>query len=191
MTKTYNGSQWDDWVSLGGTTISPPTAVASSNNRLDVFYRGVSNEVYHRFSENGTWSGNWTSLGGEAAEEVVAVSTGPGKVDMITRDINNAIYGRHLTNGNWTNWVRHAPVGSTISRPAIVAWGQDKLTLARQGPDNRVYRRVWDRSPGPYWNEWDQVGDAVVTHSPSIHPGGGDTAPMCITSERASFLVVK
>jgi hypothetical protein len=49
---------WSAWSSLGGATVSAPVAVASSANRIDVWARGSSGALQHKFWQPATgWSG--------------------------------------------------------------------------------------------------------------------------------------
>ena len=63
-TRSWNGSAWSGWSSLGGQLTSGPAAMARPGGIYDVFVRGTDNAIHHRaFTPAGGWS-NWASLGG-------------------------------------------------------------------------------------------------------------------------------
>lgn len=45
--RTWNGSRWSGWQSLGGRLTSEPAEVSWGGNRLDVFARGQNNHLWH------------------------------------------------------------------------------------------------------------------------------------------------
>jgi len=45
--KSWNGSRWTDWQSLGGSLASEPGAVSWGGRRIDVFARGDDDHLYH------------------------------------------------------------------------------------------------------------------------------------------------
>ncbi|WP_396265716.1 hypothetical protein [Halobacillus shinanisalinarum] len=60
--KWWNGNQWSDWESLGGTLTSAPAVSSRRSNQLDVFVRGTNQRLYKK-----TWNGSqweeWEDLG--------------------------------------------------------------------------------------------------------------------------------
>ena len=47
--RTWNGSRWEDWQSLGGNIDSEPAAVSWGPNRTDVFARGPRRDLIHMY----------------------------------------------------------------------------------------------------------------------------------------------
>ena len=60
---TGTAAGWSAWSSLGGATVSAPAAVASSASRIDVWARGPSGALQHKFWQPTTgwsvWSESW------------------------------------------------------------------------------------------------------------------------------------
>jgi hypothetical protein len=182
MTKSWNGAQWGEWTSLGGKSLSPPTAICWGPNRIDVFHRGINNQVYHRYFDNGVWADDWWVVGGYSMEEIVPVSTAPGKLDIFARHYDNGVFACSMTNGHWGKWYRQAEKGTTSSKVAAVKLDGNKINLAMQGTDNRLRRKVWDRevNPDPGPEEWEQVGDVRIAGPPCFHPAGGNNPPIVV-----------
>jgi hypothetical protein len=61
--KTWNGTSWSNWISLGGSLTSSPAATSPTSGAIDVFVRGGDNGLWENSYSNGSWSG-WTSVGG-------------------------------------------------------------------------------------------------------------------------------
>ena len=68
--KSYNGTSWSGWESLGGKLTSSPAATSNTTNNIQVFARSTDGAVWQKTYNNG-WS-SWKSLGGQ-----VAAGTGP------------------------------------------------------------------------------------------------------------------
>ena len=186
-TKFWNGSKWSNWASLGGKTPDSPTAVSWGPNRIDIFVRGLDNVVYQQYFNGTAWSGGWGSLGGETVEEVVAVSSGPERLELFVRDFKNGIQFRSFNRqARWSGWSREADAGSTVSKPAAVGFGGNKVVLARQSQDNKLYRKVWN---GSSWGVWEKFGDKAITGSPVLHVKGGDKAPAIVVLGDASLAI--
>lgn len=47
ITKTWNGSRWSDWQTIGGSFTLDPAAVSWGSNRTDVFAKGPRNSLLH------------------------------------------------------------------------------------------------------------------------------------------------
>jgi hypothetical protein len=61
--KTWTGTSWSNWISLGGSPTSSPAATSPTSGAIDVFVRGTDNGLWENSFSNGSWSG-WTSVGG-------------------------------------------------------------------------------------------------------------------------------
>ena len=63
-TRSWDGSSWSAWSSLGGVLTSGPAASARPNGDYDVVVRGTDGGYHHRaFTPGEGWSG-WAPLGG-------------------------------------------------------------------------------------------------------------------------------
>ena len=61
--KSYNGTQWSNWETLGGTFTSGPSAGSLSPGTLHVQARGADNAVWQKSWSGTEWSA-WQNLGG-------------------------------------------------------------------------------------------------------------------------------
>jgi hypothetical protein len=126
MMKSWDGTGWSDFVSLGWPEIpddiypainmaapltGTPAACSWGPDRIDVFARGLSGEVLHK-----AWDGrNWTpfvSLGmpvtADAGREplastgaITACTWGPNRLDVFTRAVDGNLY-HAWWDGSWT-----------------------------------------------------------------------------------------
>jgi hypothetical protein len=91
--RTWNGSSWSAWQSIGGSgiTTSRPAVSSWGVGELDVLATG-SNGIYHTQYQNGSWS-KWTLVRSESdyASAPTSVSTGPNQIDYAVRLTNNEI----------------------------------------------------------------------------------------------------
>jgi hypothetical protein len=56
--KTFNETNWNGWLDLGGDVRGRPTSISFSRNHLDIFARDGTNHLMHRWW-NGTSFSNW------------------------------------------------------------------------------------------------------------------------------------
>jgi hypothetical protein len=47
LLRTWDGTRWSGWQSLGGVITSDPAAVSWGGNRLDVFAKGQNEHLWH------------------------------------------------------------------------------------------------------------------------------------------------
>ncbi len=138
--KTWNGSSWSGYASLGAPTGSgikgDPAVVTWAPGRLDVFVRGVDDKLWQRFSLNGgsTWSGWFKPVGdaGVLASGPDVAAWGVNRLDVFVRGTDGGIWQRSWNGVSWgaSWWVealrpawrpgtrrspRGPPAGSTCS----------------------------------------------------------------------------
>lgn len=141
------------WESLGGTLTSAPGATSWAPGHLDVYARGGSNELQHRWYTNG-WSA-WEGLGGVLTSAPAAESWSQGRVDVFARGTDNALWHRFYANG-WSSW---ESLGGVLSEgPAVASWSQGRLDVFVPGTDRAVWHRFYDGR----WSEWESLGGVVT-----------------------------
>ncbi|MFP2905562.1 M12 family metallopeptidase, partial [Pyxidicoccus sp. 3LFB2] len=91
------------WESLGGGFLSGPGVSSWGSGRLDLFGRGLDNQLYHLGYNGSQWVG-WTSLGGSINADPAAVSWGPNRIDVVGRGTDNSFSMRSWTGSGWTAW---------------------------------------------------------------------------------------
>jgi hypothetical protein len=107
--KWWDGQTWSpsqlewDWEPLGGSfTSRPPAVVASTANRLDIFARGFTGAISHKWWDGQTWQPSqlgWELLGGGFlgppwwfTGPLAAVGFPSGRVDVLCRAFDGAMY---------------------------------------------------------------------------------------------------
>ena len=92
--KSYTGSSWSGWQSLGGKLTSSPAATSPASGVIDVFVRGTDGALWERTTTNGgtSWS-NWASLGGQLASGTgPAVCSQGSRLDVFVQGTDGALY---------------------------------------------------------------------------------------------------
>lgn len=149
-----------------GRGLSAPTAVSRTPDTIDVFLRGLYDDIYTATWANGDWT-PWTSLGGgKGLSPVVAVSRTPDTIDAAVRGLNGGVYTARLdgTTG-WSSWERIG-VGVCASDVTLVAPTSDRMHVFVHGLNGGVYTARW--RPGQEWSTWDRVADGVAMFGTSI-----------------------
>lgn len=171
--RAWNGSSWiynEDLHAFEGTTgnqgilTSKPAAVSWGPNRIDIFYRGQNNHLWHR-----AWDGTrWTTeedLGGVLTSAPTVASWGNNRLDVFYRGSNNHLWHMSWDGSRWTN---HEDLGGYLtSDPAAVSWGYNRIDIAYRGSNNHLWHKAW---AGTFWTgETDLGGD--VRGAPAISSG--------------------
>lgn len=155
--KSWNGTQWSEWESLGGPVSSAPTAIARGSTRLDVFAKGMHNEAAHRSWDGSNWS-SWANLGGPISSSPAAASWGPGRIDVFAKGMHNELAQITWDGNSWSNWANLG--GLLSSAPAAVAWGRDRLDCFALDAHNAVIHKWWD---GVGWSDWESLGGQFIS----------------------------
>jgi Repeat of unknown function (DUF346) len=104
----WNGSAWvpsltdpdphgGAWQYLGGEMAGDVAAVSWAPDRLDIFCRGLTGHLYHKWWDGGRWGPgplrtDWMSLGGIIAGNPACAAWAPGRLDVVARGLDAAIY---------------------------------------------------------------------------------------------------
>jgi Repeat of unknown function (DUF346) len=133
---TYGISQqgaalpWMVEVDVGGILTSSPAVASWGLNRLDCFYRGQNNDMWHR-----SWGGNgWTDeddRGGHLTSNPAAASWGPNRLDCFYRGQNNHLWHRWWDGHAWSG--EEDLGGILTSDPAVASWGPNRLDCFYRG----------------------------------------------------------
>jgi hypothetical protein len=98
--KSWTGSAWSSWVSLGGSGTSSPDVASWGSGRLDGFVRGSDGAIYHWVG-----SGGWASIGGLSASDPGAVWRTTNVVDVFVRATTGDLYEDSWGGSSWSGWV--------------------------------------------------------------------------------------
>jgi N-acetylmuramoyl-L-alanine amidase/Fibronectin type III domain len=157
--RSWNGTEWAAWESLGGVITGSPSIVASTN-RLDVFGRGADGALWHRFWDGSGWHA-WERLGGALIRTSGVDATWSGaQLHVFVRGLDSALWHRWWNGSVWQPW---ESLGGILSAdPGAVSWGTDRIDLFVRGDDWSLWHRWWD---GTGWQPWERVG-GFLTSSP-------------------------
>lgn len=136
---------------LGGTTNADPDISSRVPGALDVFIRGVDNQLWIKSCCGGGWGG-WIPMGG-------ALSGGPGAVswDGVRIDVV-ANSGGTVAHWYWTGsaWGADNLGGGINSDVDISSWAPNRLDVfARSAANNHLLHKYW---AGAGWSGWEDMG---------------------------------
>jgi hypothetical protein len=154
---------WHTEEDLGGVLTSAPGACSWGPCRLDIFYRGQNEHLWHRSFDVG-WH-NEEDLGGVLSSSPAACTWGPGRVDIFYRGQNNHLWHRWFDAGDG-GWHNEEDLGGVLSSsPAACTWGPGRVDIFYRGQNNHLWHRWFDASDGGWHNEQDLGG--VLSSSPA------------------------
>jgi hypothetical protein len=138
---------------LGGGLVGSPAASSWAANRVDVFVRGLDDQLFHRWWDGGAWQG-WEPLGGVLTSAPAVASWGPNRLDVFVRGTDGQLYHRWWDGAAWQGW---EPLGGVLtSAPAVASWGGNRLDVVVEGADNALWTRTWAGPAG--WSIWSSLG---------------------------------
>lgn len=130
------------------------SAVAWGSNRLDIFWKGESEDLQHNW-----WAPGWNepvSLGGVITSPPNTVSWGPNRINVFARGTDDAIWHREWDGLQWGGW---ESIGGIISsEPSAVSWGPNRIDLFVRGKEKELLHRIWE---GQKWLEWQSLGGNI------------------------------
>ncbi|KAI1183303.1 hypothetical protein F5B17DRAFT_443543 [Nemania serpens] len=133
--KTWNGTSWTPWSSLGGMLTGPVCA-------------GAANDLIHNWWNGTRWHG-WESMGGTVISDIACISLAPNRLD---------VFG--LGGGNST-WQRRLGDNKVFSAVTASASGENQIDLFAVGIDNGLYHQVWN---GNGWGGWAWLGGSLISN---------------------------
>ena len=146
--RSWDGSRWVDWRSLGGVVTSDPSCVAAGG-RLDCVVRGTDDALHVRTLAGGAWSG-WRRLGGRMSSAPDCVADAQGATQCFARGADAALW--------------QVPVEAGAGGPrSLGGWIHGEASCATQadglmqcfvrGSDDALWRNAFD---GVRWSGWRQ-----------------------------------
>jgi hypothetical protein len=148
---------WSGEEDLGAVLSSAPAACTWGVGRVDIFYRGQNNHLWHRWFD-GNWH-NEEDLGGVLSSAPAACSWGVGRVDIFYRGQNDHLWHRWF-DGNWHD---EEDLGGVLSEaPSACTWGPGRVDIFYRGQNNHLWHRWFD---GNWHNEEDLGG--VLSSAPA------------------------
>ena len=150
---------------LGGSVTSEPEINSWGAGRLDVFARGDSNSLEHKWY-NGNWS-SWEDRGGTLDSGPNAVSWGSDRIDVVARvPVVNTV-----THPAWngSSWITDNLNGSITSTPEISSWGSGRLDVFAKGVGNSLQHKWFDGN----WSSWESLGGTLASDPTVVSWGPG------------------
>jgi hypothetical protein len=155
--RTFDGSQWAAWDSLGGTVNSRVVAVADPAGVITVVARATDNAYWFRRWDGSVWS-PWNSLAGTLTSDPAAVVDQSGGVFVFGRGTDNAYWFRRWDGSVWSPW--NSLAGTLTSDPAAVVDQSGGVYLFARATDNTLWFRRWD---GSVWSPWAGLGGSIAS----------------------------
>jgi hypothetical protein len=153
------------WGSLGGVFTSGPAVASWDVNRLDVFGRGVDNQLWHMYWAGAGWYG-WYPHGGNLTSDPAAVSWGPNRIDVFARGADNSMLHKFWNGASWSGWGSLG--GGFTSGPAVASWGVNRLDVFGRGTDNALWHNAWN---GSSWSGWYSLGGTLTSDPAAVSWG--------------------
>lgn len=172
--KILRGGTLSGWQAIGGPRAKKIAATTSSDGRVELFYIGMNDQVYHHWeSSPGGSIANWEGLGGYAVEIAAARSGGGWEVYHVggSQSMWRATQGDH-------SWRRLAGAATSIS----AATSRDgRVELFHVGGGN-VYH-AWQSSPGSAMGAWVNMGGGSMSHVGASSVGNGEFEVFAVSAD--------
>jgi hypothetical protein len=164
---TFNETNWNGWLDLGGDIRGRPTSVSFGRDHLDIYARDSANHLMHRWW-NGTSFSNWESIGGawQFVGDPIPVSWSNGRVDIFARGTDNSLIHTYTAGGGWGNW--ESLGGSLGYDPAVDTAGAGNLDIFAVTPNGLLNHRYFVGG----WSTWQGLGPWQYTSPPSAATTG-------------------
>jgi len=130
----FNGSYWEGWQSLGGILTSAPSAVAINQNSMQVFWRGVDNQLWSVIITNGSIT-KWEHFAISDDITIASapfVSKQPGETYVFVRGSDDALWRLEYSMDRWTS------LGGELGSGAVAAVLNDQFDLFAQKLDGTL-----------------------------------------------------
>ncbi len=164
--KTFTFARgWGSWFPRTdeGALTSDPTVVSLRPGDLDVFYRGVSNQLVQLPILNGAPQ-QPIERGGNLSTAPSAAVAVAGRIDVVA-STQGQLHWWTYTTGTWTDNGLVTKIGATTSAPQLSSYVRDYLDVAVRGQSGDLVRA--DAKVGDTWN---------VMHLPVPSPAGSAVA---------------
>ncbi|MBL8350247.1 MAG: hypothetical protein JNL87_08010 [Burkholderiaceae bacterium] len=169
---------WSPEEDLGGVLGSAPGACSWGPGRVDAFYRGANNHLWHRWFDGG-WHAE-EDLGGGLGSAPAACSWGPGRVDIFYRGGNGHLWHRWFDGG----WQAEEDLGGGLrSAPAACTWGPGRVDTFYRGGNNHLWHRWFDGG----WHAEEDLG-GVLNSAPAACTWGAGRVDTFYCGQRSQLV---
>ncbi len=180
-----NDGQWQEFqqispIGFASRGVNPPTAVATSADRLDVVAFNPTEQVCHAY-----WDGSWHAfevIGGGPQPDIppAAVSQGADRLEVFAVDYNSsAVWQNSLTiGGSWSGWtslgVPFPWTASDLEVFSIVATASSAtridLLYTVMNWDTNIQYCYWNYADAGLWHTWAQVPTGIYGQPAAVSP---------------------
>lgn len=124
-------------------TTGDPTAVWSSTDRLELFYRDKSGQIWHQFKLRNIWYPRQLIPPGETYGSPEVISRNSTTLDLFTTGPNNSLFYKRFANGVWSNWINMG--GLIIFSPGATVYANSTrmMVFAMWKGDGTLRYRAW------------------------------------------------
>lgn len=158
--RRFDGFGWGPWESMNGATNATPAVVSWSPNRIDVFVRGLDNQLWttsYDFDMPGmgwfAWNNSpgWAVVPGSVAiaSAPSATSWQPGRIDVFAR-IQSApglIQFTTRDSRGWSGaWATAGAIGFGVTGAealAAVSWGPGRIDVYGRAANDSSLQRIY------------------------------------------------
>lgn len=140
----FDGASWSSWEDLGGELASAPSAVAWSDERIDVFARSHDNALLHRYfdAQVSTWSAWESNLVGIGGAPVVSSWT-PGRLDLFIKSTVGGLF-YYWYDRNWYWYFHNLKTETNLDdEPTMIAPYPGRLSFLDPEADSVRERAVY------------------------------------------------
>jgi hypothetical protein len=159
--KSWTGTSWSSWHSLGaGLTSSPAATVTTPNtaNHVYVFVRGTDGAVWTKHWNGSAWS-TWASIGGQLASGTgPAVCSQGSSLDVFVQGTDHVLYYKQWDGTTWSGW-KSLGAGLTSS-PGVTSQANGKIDVFVRGTDNAIWYKEYS---GSSWSTWHGLSGLVAS----------------------------
>lgn len=139
------------WSAISGPRAKRIAAATSTDGRVELFYIGMNDQVYHHWENSpGGNISSWESLGGGAKEIAAARSGSNWEVFVVGGD--NAIYRATQQNHSWQR------MNGTYAYDVAAATSRDGRVELFHIAGGRNVMHAWQSSPGSGFGGWVDMG---------------------------------
>jgi hypothetical protein len=160
-TRSWNGSSWSGWSSLGGVATSGPVAI-TRGNIYDVFVRGGDNAYYHKyFTPAAGWYPSWERIGGAfSSAPGASLRQGTGEIDVVGVGTDGQLHHGYWAAGS--GWSAFGALGGGLSgRPSSVSPAAGIIDVYLRGTDHQLYQKSWISGSG--WTNFANLGGSLTS----------------------------
>lgn len=152
------------WLAIEGPRAKRIAATTSTDGRVELFYIGMNDQVYHHWeSTPGGSIANWEGLGGYATE--IAAARGGTGWEVFHVGGGNSIWRATQAKRTWAN------VPGQVSNLSAATSTDGRVELFATGLNGHVYH-AWQATPGGSLGGWyDHGGDMRQVGATSVGNG--------------------